>query len=125
MATQIDRNATIATVNTTTVNRREAAATNIAARHLANRDERHITARQVRGMLVWTVQSQTGDEKYTVTIEELGASYTTCNCRDFQYRGVTCKHIKSVKLLAGVSEPKPASVVRTSRREAWDEECDL
>lgn len=109
MTTQIDRKlVSTATVNTTTVNRRPAAATNIAAGHLANRDERRVTAKQVRGMLVWTVQSQTGDEKYTVTVQELGASYTTCNCKDFQYRGVQCKHITAVKLLAGVPEPTPA-----------------
>lgn len=110
---------------TTVVNRRQAAAVNITARHLIDREHKHITARQLGNMWVWRVRSQTSDDVYTVTTEETGAEYTTCNCADFQYRGIECKHVKAVKLLTGTPEPAPImapGATRKVRREPNNQE---
>ena len=88
---------------------RDTNAVNLAARHLSERNARHITARQAGGLLVWTVESQTEPGKvYTVTREADGWPADTCSCEDACYRHMRCKHMRAVDLLAPAPAPAPA-----------------
>lgn len=105
---------------------RNANATNLVARHLAERKAKHITARQVGGRLVWTVESQTRPGvTYTVTRECDGWEADTCSCEDSAYRHLVCKHRRAVALLAPVAQAAPSPVPPTRRpvvRTEWEEE---
>ena len=94
-----------------------AAAVNLAVRHLSERKAKHIAARQVAGLLVWAVESQTEVGKvYTVTRVADGWEADTCNCADHVYRHMTCKHQRAVDLLLSPApSPRPA-------RSEWAEE---
>lgn len=111
---------------------RQENAVNLAARHLAERNERHITARQAGGLLVWTVESQTRPGvAYTVTRAADGWPADTCSCEDACYRHMTCKHQRAVDLLTGAtSAPTPAPVTTPTQaprrvRRPYREELDL
>ena len=106
---------------------RQENAVNLAARHLAERNERHITARQAGGLLVWTVESQTRPGvTYTVTREADGWPADTCSCEDATYRHMRCKHIRAVSLLVDptpATDPTPTQAPRRVRR-PYREELD-
>lgn len=103
---------------------RNAAAVNLAARHLSERKARHITARQVAGRLVWHVESQTEPGKvYVVTRLADGWEADTCSCEDHAYRHQTCKHQRAVDLISPVSAPAPVPPTRRPVvRTEWEEE---
>ena len=100
---------------------RQENAVNLAARHLSERNARHITARQAGGLLVWQVESQTEPGKvYTVTRERDGWPADTCSCADATYRHMRCKHQRAVDLLTGATpapEPQPEPTPTPARRQ--------
>lgn len=89
---------------------RDAAAVNLAARHLADRPGRHITARIIEGGLaVWDVESQTQPgTRYTVTRTADGWPADTCSCEDHLWRHMRCKHQRAVDALMGDGTPAPS-----------------
>src|SRR5689334_23225069 len=102
-------------------------AVNLAARHLADRSAKHITARQAGGLLVWTVESQTHPgTSYTVTRVADGWPADTCSCEDHAYRHMSCKHQKAVDLLnTPVAEFTPVGGFLSQQKRArveWSEE---
>ena len=108
-------------VSSTAERNRQAAAVNLAARHLAERAARHITARRLaNGLLVWTVESQTRPGTlYTVTRRADGWEADTCSCEDHAYRHQHCKHQRAVDL---VNAPAPAPTPARRRLPEWEEE---
>jgi len=68
-----------------------------------------VNARRARGMILlelgikpkkidnrtWIVSSQIGNNAYTVTVFQ---RHWKCTCKDFEIRGVPCKHINAVKI---------------------------
>jgi len=98
---------------------RQENAVNLAARHLSERNARHITARQAGGLLVWQVESQTEPGKtYTVTREVDGWPCNTCSCPDHVYRHQVCKHQRAVDLLAPAPAPAPTPAPVTTPTQA-------
>ena len=94
---------------------RNAAAVNLAARHLIERAARHVTARQVAGRLVWHVESQTRPGvTYTVTRTADGWECSTCSCEDAAYRHMTCKHQRLIDLLSPAPAPAPIGITADS-----------
>lgn len=110
---------------------RQENAVNLAARHLSERNARHITARQAGGLLVWQVESQTEPGKvYTLTFERDGWPADTCSCEDHAYRHMRCKHQRAIDMLTGATpapdptpEPEPTQAPRRVRR-PYREELD-
>lgn len=98
---------------------RDAAAVNLAARHLGERRGHHITARIIEGgLVVWDVESQTEPGKsYTVTREADGWPADTCSCEDHLWRHMRCKHQRAVDLL---TTPAPAAPSLADERAARD-----
>ena len=99
---------------------RDAAAVNLAARHLADRPGRHITARIIEGGLaVWDVESQTQPgTRYTVTREADGWPADTCSCEDHVWRHMRCKHQRAVDALMGDGTPAPSLADERAARDA-------
>jgi len=70
-----------------------------------------VNARKTRGMIylengfepkeidnkTWIVPSQTGNDAYTVRYS-INPSRWECTCKDFELRGIPCKHINAVKI---------------------------
>lgn len=52
---------------------------------------------------LWFVPSQSGKDKYKVAIEETNPR---CNCPDFEFRRMTCKHIFAVQFVIQQKETK-------------------
>ena len=107
---------------------RAAAAVNLAARHLADRPGRHITARIIEGgLLVWKVESQTEPGKvHTVTREADGWPADTCDCEDHLWRHQRCKHQRAVDILiippaVTVTEAQADEIVLASK---WADEVE-
>ena len=101
---------------------RQENAVNLAARHLAERNERHITARQAGGLLVWTVESQTRPGvAYTVTRAADGWAFDCCDCEDACYRHQECKHQKAVALLTQPAQPAAPAPAPSSIKWTADE----
>lgn len=93
------------TNSTQTPNRRQAAARDIVARHLADRAARIIAARvNASGVNTWQVKGSDATP-YTVTLQPI----VTCSCPDHAKRGLPCKHILAVMELAG-EQPQPVAV---------------
>ena len=107
---------------------RQQNAVNLAARHLAARQEKHIHARMVDGKLVWLVESQTRPGLYrTVTRAADGWPVDSCDCEDAAYRHQTCKHRRAVDLISPVPTDAPAprwtsEERKTRKRTEWEEE---
>jgi transposase-like protein len=71
-----------------------------------------INARKVRGMNLleqgiepkeinsktWIIPSQSGNGTYTVHYEYVPHIHWSCTCKDFELRGIPCKHINAVKI---------------------------
>jgi len=71
-----------------------------------------VNARRARGMLylengfqpeevnphTWIVPSQAGDGTYTVHYAYVPHIHWSCTCKDFELRGIPCKHINAVKI---------------------------
>ena len=71
-----------------------------------------INARKARGMIylesgfepkeinpkTWIVPSQTGNGAYTVHYAYVPHIHWSCTCKDFELRGIPCKHINAVKI---------------------------
>ncbi|MCJ7571720.1 MAG: IS6 family transposase [Candidatus Thermoplasmatota archaeon] len=71
-----------------------------------------VNARKARGMIllengfepkeidrnVWIVPSQTGNGTYTVNFSNKPHIEWKCTCKDFELRGLPCKHISAVKI---------------------------
>ena len=100
---------------------RQANATNLVARHLADRPARHITRRYVGTMWVWKVESQTRPGvTYTVTLTADGWPADTCSCEDCTYRHQECKHIKAALALAAPAQavtPTPEAAIKWTSEE--------
>src|SRR4030042_5305714 len=47
---------------------------------------------------VWIVPSQTGNGTYTVNFSNKPHIEWKCTCKDFELRGLPCKHISAVKI---------------------------
>jgi hypothetical protein len=94
---------------------RQAAATNLAVRHLVDRSAKHIHGRQVDGKLAWLVESQTTCGKfYTVLLSLNGWESNSCDCEDAAYRRQECKHIRAAMILATpIAQPAPVPVQPT------------
>ena len=110
---------------------RAEAAVNLAARHLSERDAKHVNARQAGGLLVWHVESQTEPGKWhVVTREADGWPADTCDCPGHLWRHQRCKHQRVIDLLAPVPAPVPLGITADSvavaacraRRVEWEEE---
>ena len=87
---------------------------NIGEQHMAEKIDIKgmINARRVRGMSLleagfepkeinkstWLVSSQTGNRTYTVHFMHHSRNCWFCTCKDFELRGVPCKHINAVKI---------------------------
>ena len=107
---------------------RDAAAVNLAARHLSERSAKHITARLIEGgLVVWDVESQTEPGKrYVVTRAADGWPADTCSCEDHLWRHNRCKHQRAVDRLMSAPEPtiadeRPAQAPRKVRRDPIEE----
>lgn len=104
------------TNTTQTPDYRQANALNIAVAHLARRDERRVSARQIAGRLTWFVKSQTqADVTYTITRMVDGWESDTCSCQDAAYRHAKCKHQKAIDLIA----PAPAPAAEFAPAGGW------
>ena len=71
-----------------------------------------VNARKARGMILleqgfepqavnkstWIIPSQTGNGTYSVRYFKSPSSYWICTCKDFELRGLPCKHINAVKI---------------------------
>ena len=71
-----------------------------------------INARKARGMILleqgfepqavnkstWIIPSQTGNGTYSVRYFKSPNSHWICTCKDFELRGLPCKHINAVKI---------------------------
>lgn len=53
-----------------------------------------------RGM--WSIPSQSGNGRYIITRH--ADSFWTCECQDYQKRGITCKHIYAIQFWLGVKD---------------------
>ena len=102
--------------NTQAAANRQAAATNLVARHMSERSAKHIVRRVLGELVVWKVESQTTDEVYTVTMERDGWPATTCSCPDHVYRHAHCKHLAAVELLSQPAAPAPIAWTSDTRR---------
>ncbi len=77
-----------------------------------------VNARKARGMTyledgfepkeinpkTWVVPSQTGNGTYTVHYAYQPHILWTCTCKDFELRGIPCKHINAVKIWKNLRE---------------------
>lgn len=86
---------------------RQTNAVNLTARHLAERQAKHVTARRLAdGLLVWSVASQTRPGVvHTVTRICDGWPADSCSCEDSVNRHMECKHRRAVSLLSPPPEP--------------------
>lgn len=100
---------------------RAAAGLNLAVRHLSERQEKHIIARQCEGKLCWLVESQTTPGKfYHVLRVADGWQYDSCDCQDATHRHTPggCKHRRAVDAIAPVEvQPAPTRRTRYEREE--------
>lgn len=77
-----------------------------------------INARKARGMILleqgfepqavnkstWIIPSQTGNGTYSVRYFKSPSSHWICTCKDFELRGLPCKHITAVKIWKNLRE---------------------